>query len=71
MPRPQFTIRILLMLMLVVAAFFGGIRFERERQRRAEEAARKREVSLKFHLKRGRIEETYDKFDSPTTIKIR
>ena len=37
MPRPQFTIRMLLVLMLVVAAFFGGIRFERERQRRAEE----------------------------------
>jgi hypothetical protein len=39
MPRPQFTLRALLILMLAVACFFGGIRFERERQRRADEAA--------------------------------
>jgi hypothetical protein len=39
MPRPQFTIRALLVAMLVVAAFFAGIRFERERQRRADERA--------------------------------
>jgi hypothetical protein len=39
MPRPQFTIRALLVAMLVSAAFFGGVRFERERQRRADEAA--------------------------------
>ena len=38
-PRPQFTLRALLVTMLVVAAFFGGIRFERERRRRADEAA--------------------------------
>jgi hypothetical protein len=38
MPRPQFTLRALLMAMLVVAAFFGGIRFERERQRREDRA---------------------------------
>ena len=43
MPRPQFTIRALLVLLLAVACFFGGIRFERERQRRGDEAAAKRE----------------------------
>jgi hypothetical protein len=32
MPRPQFTIRALLVAMLVVAAFFGVVRFERDRQ---------------------------------------
>ena len=36
MPRPHFTLRALLVAMLVVAAFCGGISFERERQRRAE-----------------------------------
>jgi hypothetical protein len=36
MPRPQFTLRALLLAMLVVAAFFGGVRFERERRRRAD-----------------------------------
>lgn len=35
-PRPQFTLRALLVAMLVVAAFFADIRFERERQRREE-----------------------------------
>jgi hypothetical protein len=39
MPRPQFTLRALLVLLLAVAWFFGGIRFERERQRRADVAA--------------------------------
>ncbi|HVX15046.1 MAG TPA: hypothetical protein VHC22_27895 [Pirellulales bacterium] len=39
MRRPQFTIRALLVLMLVVAAFFSGVRLERERRRRADEAA--------------------------------
>ena len=37
MPRPQLTVRSLLWAMLVVAAFFGGVRFERERRRREEE----------------------------------
>ena len=40
MPRPQFTLRALLVLMLAVACFFGGIRFERERRRREEEYRR-------------------------------
>jgi hypothetical protein len=39
MPRPQFTLRALLVAMLVVGAFFGGIRFERERRKREDEAA--------------------------------
>ncbi|HWB08782.1 MAG TPA: hypothetical protein VG826_30305 [Pirellulales bacterium] len=38
MPRPQFTLRALLVAMLVVAAFFAGVHFERERQRRVDEA---------------------------------
>jgi len=36
MRRPQFSIRTLLWLTLVVAAFLGGILFERERKRREE-----------------------------------
>ncbi|HVX09696.1 MAG TPA: hypothetical protein VHC22_00705 [Pirellulales bacterium] len=36
MRRPQFTLRALLVLMLVVGAFFAGIRFERERRRHAD-----------------------------------
>jgi hypothetical protein len=39
MPRPQFTLRALRVTMLVLGAFLGEIRFERERQRRADEAA--------------------------------
>ena len=39
MSRSQFTIRALLVLMLAVACFFGGIRLERERKRLEEEAA--------------------------------
>ncbi|HET6884529.1 MAG TPA: hypothetical protein VFI31_30525 [Pirellulales bacterium] len=39
MTRPQFTLRALLVLMLAVACFFGGIHFERERVRRAEPTA--------------------------------
>ena len=34
MPRPQFSIRTLFWLTLIVAAFLGGMLFERERQRR-------------------------------------
>lgn len=37
MPRPNFNIRALLVATLVVAAFFGGIHFERELERRADE----------------------------------
>jgi hypothetical protein len=40
MPRPQFTLRTLLVAMLVVAAFFGGMRLERELRTRAEQAVR-------------------------------
>lgn len=39
MPRPQFSLKTMLWLMLVAAAFFGGIRFERERRRQADDAA--------------------------------
>jgi hypothetical protein len=40
MPRRfQFSLKALLILMLAVACFFGGIRFERERRRREDEAA--------------------------------
>lgn len=38
MRRPQFTIRALPVAMLVVAAFFAGIHFERETPRRQNEA---------------------------------
>jgi hypothetical protein len=46
MRRPQFTLRALLVAMLVVAAFFGGIHFERERRRREDEKARSQEPEL-------------------------
>jgi len=36
MPRPQFSIRTLLWLALVVAAFLGGIMFEKDRFRRSD-----------------------------------
>jgi hypothetical protein len=36
--RFQFSLRALLVVMLAVACFFGGIRFELERRRRADEA---------------------------------
>jgi hypothetical protein len=38
MPRPQFTLRALLVLMLAAGCFFGGMRFERERRREDESA---------------------------------
>ena len=38
MTRAQFSIRTLLWLTLVAAAFFGGIQFERERRRREDAA---------------------------------
>ncbi|MGH7137253.1 MAG: hypothetical protein ACREHD_16035, partial [Pirellulales bacterium] len=38
MVRPHFTLSTLLVAMLVVAAFFGGIHFERERRRREDDA---------------------------------
>jgi hypothetical protein len=41
MARPQFTLRTLLVAMLVVGAFFGGIKFERQRHQGADEAAAK------------------------------
>jgi hypothetical protein len=39
MPRPQFTLRALLVATLVVGAFLGGVHFERERRRQDEAAA--------------------------------
>ncbi|HJT34543.1 MAG TPA: hypothetical protein VJ783_21105 [Pirellulales bacterium] len=54
MKRPQFTVRALLVLMLVVAAFFGGIRFgerrERDRRTREDDARAKKVIAdmLKF-----------------------
>jgi hypothetical protein len=36
--RFQFSLRTLLVAMLAVACFFGGIQFERERKRREDEA---------------------------------
>ena len=71
MPRPQFTLRTLLVLLLAVACFFGGIRFERERRRRADEAAKRAApmpLATQPGPKRGKIEETYDKFDSPRLL---
>ena len=41
MPHPRFTQRALRILLLALACFFGGILFERERQRYDDEAAAK------------------------------
>ena len=49
MTRPQFALRSLLLAMLVVAAFCGGIQFERERQRRKDE---KLAIQPEFKLSR-------------------
>jgi hypothetical protein len=38
MPCRKLTLRALLVLMLAIGCFFGGIRFERERRRREDEA---------------------------------
>lgn len=40
MKRPQFTLKTLLWLMVVVAAFFGGIRFERYSTEQREQTRR-------------------------------
>ncbi|HVX09702.1 MAG TPA: hypothetical protein VHC22_00735 [Pirellulales bacterium] len=37
MPRPQFSLRTMLWLMALVAAFLGGIFFEKERRWRADQ----------------------------------
>ena len=37
MPRPQFSIRTILWLTLVAAAFLGGMAFEKERRRREDD----------------------------------
>ncbi len=66
MPRPQFTLRALLVAMLAVGCFFGGIHFERERQRREDEAA-KLAASSKAS-KRSKLIETFDKFDGHTGL---
>jgi hypothetical protein len=72
MRRPQFTIRALLVLLLAVACFFGGIRYEKDRRRREEEAAKRAAaMPAQVRLKRGKIEETYDKFDSPNRYSER
>ena len=49
MPRPQFTLRALLVLMLAVACFFGGIWFERELRRREAEAAAMRADAIRVY----------------------
>ena len=55
MPRPQFTLRALLVLILAVACFFGGVRFEKERRRMAD--AREREaMSLLLVPRRSDLE---------------
>lgn len=46
MPRPQFSIRTLLWLTLVVAAFLGGIALERERRSRVRIEVQHRTVKL-------------------------
>jgi len=60
MPRPQFTLRALLVAMLVVGAFFGGAVFgtKRERQRlEAERAAVKQDrEGLQYERMQGQFD---------------
>lgn len=51
--RFQFSLRTMLASMLVVAAFVSGIRFERDRKRRADEAAPPAIVTLKNPMMGG------------------
>ncbi|HWB08196.1 MAG TPA: hypothetical protein VG826_03185 [Pirellulales bacterium] len=50
MRRPQFTLRALLVLIFGAACFFGGIHFESERRRRADEAMTPRFPTAGFQL---------------------
>lgn len=49
MPRPQFTLRALLVLMLAVGCFFGGLRYgerrERDQRTREDEARAKKVIA--------------------------
>jgi hypothetical protein len=52
MPRPRIKFRLstLFWITLAVATFFAGIRFERERRRREDEAAAPKKMSLRQWL---------------------
>lgn len=58
MPRPQFTLRALLVAMLVVGAFFGGMRFGERREKArlereaSEEALRRNEAMALEYMRR-------------------
>jgi hypothetical protein len=74
MNRFQFSWRALLILMLSVACFFGGVHYERERRGREEELAAQAAAAArptKPGPKRGKIEDTFDKFDYPLNGALR
>jgi hypothetical protein len=50
MYRPQFSLKTLLWLTAVVAAFAGGIRFERERRRKQDEAALEAAIQADYFI---------------------
>jgi hypothetical protein len=64
--RFQFSLKALLVAMLVVAAFFGGVRFEGERRRRADEAAlaaaavARRMYETEMNAARGLLDQKFD-----------
>ena len=49
MHRPQFSIRTLLWLTLVVAAFLSGILFEKERRRAEEDRLQEQLIPRRFY----------------------
>jgi hypothetical protein len=66
--RPQFTLRALLVLMLVVAAFFGGVRLGRERQKREDQLAAEisyEEAIKNFREMKARLLQPRPKISSP------
>ena len=62
--RFQFSLKWLFVAMLAVACFFGGIRFERERRRREDEAAAEAGQKSLYHLQFARGPMWADEIDS-------
>jgi non-ribosomal peptide synthetase component F len=60
MPRPQFSIRTLLWLTLVVAAFFGGVLCEKERAKRSRAKAQPFPVDFVYGVHERDLGEAID-----------
>lgn len=72
MPRSQFTLRSLLVAILVVAAFFAGMQLERERRRRADLAeVQAVRSTVEYQLMPHPVQPgaPYQKWSSPSPIE--